>query len=795
MSALFGRKDYFKQIEKLTASGKFKEAVEVAVAGGDYFYDRGEIDKAVSLYINLVESFRKSGVNDHSLFEKLYEKVIPLLYEKGHREKALEKSLELVDEKIILGKNEEALQIVSDLKDEFKDNEKLLVKEADLYLRNGKIESALGVLNYIIANVSTDPKYLELAAQLLLKLGRTSDAIDYLNALIAVDPENAFAKEELSKLQKRNSEKTEKKQEKKSAETLTKMPPVKTVKKNIEKKVNKEEPEQVIGKKSVIGIEKDPFRELFSSEIYADALRSAVESPRLSARKLVGIAENYDKKGKTEIADYLYTKAFLAVPADKSITEKLIKFYNRHNRISDKIFVCKIAAEHSDESGKLYYYVILSNLLPENKNIKMKVLQYACKSGDKELAVKYFYEIKPDNSELADQLVGMIFPLVKNDLNILRTLSVTIYGMRLKTEVAFKVYKATGLLYFNMGDKPEGLKWLMRASDIEKLSLEEYVNIAQYIKGLSLDTEKDKVAAALSGYVSIASPEEKERLYKLILSLKPGNALYIKNYAEFLYNQGRYKEAALMIEKLILKSDTESIDFVWSKIPKTGEFLSNDLLVKLAELMVVNGEKQKAALVYDILLDRNPEAKEYIVKKFILNMESEDINAIIEFFEKHKPNHSYSRLLEFVLEKYERERAKSPFDYHIHFVLGFLYFLMERYEEAIASFQFVLRSHRFEDLMYLFLGISFEKISLFDFALKRYENALNNNTSPLIAKLAIEKAVLVCIKQGKLDRAKFFVNKATELNIKDEELDKILSAIPQDDDKILNIEEIGNDKQ
>ncbi len=833
MSALFFKKDYLKQIELLVDAGRFEAALNFAIKTGDFLYDRGELGNASKLYEKLLDLFKSENFSDRKIFEKLYEKLIPLLFEEGKIDKAVRRSLELVDTKIALGKNEEAHEILAALKEEFKNNEEVLLKDVDIDLREGKAEKALDTLRHMIANISPNPRYMELAAEILLKLGKKEEALDYINTLLSLDRGNAFALAKLKEI-KESSERpggyADKKTKtsdvhngeegfniSKSTEnpnanlekrytsfgrkttSVKKIEPSssekqrKSIDNNLTEKISDTGKSVVHNSEPSVNLSEE-VKNLFCDEFYKNANIRVLSDLKYSFSNFIELAKEYENNGKFFEEEYLLLKAFLVKPDSEEVVGALTDIYDRMKRKEDKVFILKIAEKYASEKNKIDYLIRISELVPDNNLIKIEIVRNACTAGNKELALKYFGLIKNIDRELLNEALDSLFPLVNKDLDALKNLALKAKRNDLKSKIAFRYYLTTGKLLFNMGDKPEGLKWLMRANEIEKLPLEDYVKIAEYIKDIPLDTEKDIIASALNGYIDVISSEdEKERIFKLILLLKPNNTLYIRKYAEFLGTQRKYKDVANLVVKLLNKSDINSLDFIGRVLSDIAEYLEDEMLLKAADLFIADGNTFKAAEIYGILQSRNPDNKQFAVKRFILQVENEDMENVIKFFEETTPNYKFSEFVESEITKFEKKRTMSPFDYHIHFVLGFLYYLTERYEEAIASFQFVLRSHRFEILMYLFLGMSFEKIGLPDFAIKRYQSALNMNIeNKFIRKIIFTKTVSLLIKQGKIKEAREFATKAIDSGIADKGMKNLLDSIP-DEDKIINIKEMKND--
>ena len=822
MSGLFIKKDYFKQLENLVSKGKFEAALNFAIKEGDALYDKGEIARASELYERLLELFKSANVTDYEIFEKLYEKIIPLLFEDERTEDAIAYSLDLIDIKLLLNKTDEAYEILNALKEEFKTNEKVFLKDIDLALRNGDAESALKTIDYMVSNISLKPELLELAVEILFKRGEKEKALDYLNTLAAVDPQNSFAKTKLAELS--NTEGVSAESERSELNENTVKEPQPSHKDATPNSKQSFIPKEAIGKNNEIQDEsssenkignqneelpkaghidnsgelnnkKPLLYEITNSEAYKNAMLKIVDSPINSSEDLMNIAAEYENKGSFKNAEYLYLKALLANPSNKNAIDRLYNIYQREKRKEEAIFLLRIGANNFTGREKLGYLLKMSELLPENAKVGVEIVKNACHNNDKDLSLKYFYNVKDKvDPQTLDELLKLMFPVVNNDFQALRNLSVTIRKKRLETKTAFKYFRATGKLLFNTDDKPEGLKWLMRASKIERLPLEDYIMIVDYIKEMPLDTEKDAVASALNGYVDVVSDDKKENLYKTILLLKPNNALYIRKYAEFLNSKGRYKEMAALVKRLIDKSDLNGADFISEVMPKVVEHLDDNTILKAINLFILAGNSARASDLYDLLHFRNPDNKEYTIGKLILQVENENVEEVIKFFRENEPDHRYADIVKPEIIKFEKKRATNPFDYHIHFVLGFLYYLTERYEEAIASFQFVLRSHRFESVMSLFLGMSFEKIGLSDFALKRYQSALNMDLESETVKIAVyEKAISIYLKQGKLEEAQMLGEKAKKIGLQDDALNSLIESLPKEN-KILHIEEMKNDK-
>ncbi len=868
MSALFGKPDYKKTLSTYVNRGEYKKALKFAIKSGDKYYDNGEVNKSIGVYLFLLRLFRNKNVVDHSLYERLYEKLIPLLFESNQEEEALNYSLDLIDEKLVLNKDSEVLDILSALKEQFPESEAIVLKTVEVYLSKGDVQSALKELDKAISSIGPKPKFIELAGEILLKIHKYEDAYDYFNALLAVDPDNQLAKQRISELESafalsktpplKNKEVKEETGAKTtenvkgtvvstSSESLSKpsqekqinaeatsnrnvlaklkngqhpenkkvdlaeqtMPDkVKVVdnkpngahsKGEISKDVNKLLANQ---EKSRIdnSTEKDKYKPLLAiskDSLYVKAIKSFLKDEKQGYEALISVAEKYETTNLID-AEYIYLKLFAFEPTNSKVAHKLLSLYDKIASVYDvnevkaeKLFISLFAAKNSSGIEKLEFLKQIEKELPDELSVKIEILKNLSLLGKKEEALKYFNEIKDKvSSKDLNEVADITFSTVKNDVKSLEVIARVLYRKDIKTSTSFKYFYALGNILFNSGNKPDGLKWLLRANEVNKLSLDDYVKIAEYIKGLPLDTEKDVVAEALNGYVDIAGKDRKDYLFKLILSLKPHNVLYVKRYAEYLSANKRFKEEVSMLKVLAERLDINSAEFVNNKIHEVAQYLGIGDLKTFEKFFDFAQLKLGVLSVYEIMLQKMPSDEEVKIKHFIVSVEIEDEDNILHFFRENDPSHKYMSFVSNKISEYEQLRLKSMLDYHIHFVLGFLYYLVERFEESIASFQFVVRSHRFEPLMHLFLGMSFEKIALAEFATKQYEMILNSNSvSRNITAFALYRMAIIAHKNKKKKKALEFAKRSYEL-VPDENIKRFIESIPDDsEDKILKMEE------
>lgn len=877
MSALFGKPDYKKALNNYVSKGEYEKALKLAIKNGDKFYDKGEITKAIDVYLFLLSLFRSKNIIEHSLYEKLYEKLIPLLFENNQEEEALNYSLDLIDEKLVLKKDNEALEILSALKEQFPESEEVVLKTVEVYLSKNDIQNALKELDNAISSIGPRPKFIELAGEIFLKIHRYEDAYDYFNALLAVDPDNQLAKQRISELESAfalsktpplNNQKFKNETPANSAEKSEKVvenvqkasgnayekedsiPQIKisqakdnrnvlsefkedknfevkekpstkrgvfTENKKIEMsndsdvshsndktgKTTNKFPEEALKSNKSISINKDKRESLLTvvkDPLYINAIRTLLKDEERGYDALVSVAEKYETISLID-AEYVYLKLFLLAPGSSKVVRKLLSLYNKIASVYDikdvkaeKLFVSFVAAKNSSGAEKLEFLKQIEKELPNELFVKVRIFKILSILGRREEALKYFSEIKDKiSNKVLNEVADVAFAAVKNDVKGLEVIAHVLYRKGVRTGESFKYFYTLGNILFNSGNKPDGLKWLLRANEVNKLSLDDYIKIAEYIKELPLDEEKDIIAAALNGYIDVVSEGKKDYLFKLILSLKPYNAVYIKRYAEYLSEKKRFREEADMLKLLIEKMDLNSAEFVNSKISEIVSYLGIKDLEKLEQFFSFVKSNSGLLNVYEIMLQKDPSNIEAKIKHLIISVEMEDEDNILHFFKENEPSHKYIDLVSDKITEYEQLRLKSMLDYHIHFILGFLYYLVERFEESIASFQFVVRSHRFEALMHLFLGMSFEKIALEEFATKQYEMILSTepNNNEIVA-FALYRMAVIAHKNGDMKKA-FELSKRSYTLYADQRVKKFMESIPNDSEtKILKMEE--NDK-
>ncbi len=842
MSALFGKRNYAKTVETYVRRGDFDTALEVAIKAGDELYDKEEKGDALDLYFTLLNLYKESNVKTHKLYEKLYEKIISLLFEEGREEEAISFSLLLVDKKLALSKDGEAKSILDTLLSEYKGNEAIILKNVEFNISKGDLDKALSVLNNAISNLGAKPKFIEFAGEILFKLHRYNEAYDYFNALLAVDSDSTIAKERISEIQaviESNGSATHSKTNGTADKPIRKKTDLKgpLVEPNINKilnrsdeikskepdknekillktaeseetlqaplikrktvKVNKENPllklraiePSKIGAAANIPSEKKSKENNFSflnDPSYVEAINKFVDNAEEGYKALSSVAQRYEAQNFAD-AEYLYNKLLLIKPDSNELHKKLLDFYKKNGRKEDEIFILRIIANSCSGKTKTSALKKLEHIINNKINIRKEIFDASVEVEDKSDALEYFNKLK-DNPNLFEDMAMRMFPLLKNDAKNLEIIAREFKKQSIKSNVSFQYFYTLGKIFFDMGSKPEGLKWLMIAHSITMLPMEDYVKIAEYVKDLPLDSEKDAVAKVLNGYLGVVPADKKEYIYNLILELKPGNSLYIKEYMVFLEEQNRLKEMAKYSKVLIDKMNINLATFIDEKINIVAEYLSEEELFKASELLEIAGRIEGVSKIYNILLKRDPNNKKVKVKLLYLHTEMEDTKFITDFFKDNSPSHLYSDIIFPIANKLEANRTNSPLDYHLHFVLGFLYFLTERYEEAIASFQFVSRSHHFEPLMHLFIGTSFERIGLPDFSLKQYEMIVKSaQATDEMKENAYYKIAFLKNRSGNTEEAREYAQKALEISPKDNSAKKLLENIPEDG-KIINIE-------
>ena len=471
---------------------------------------------------------------------------------------------------------------------------------------------------------------------------------------------------------------------------------------------------------------------------------------------------------------------------------EVIKKLSRLNEDNDNkegaIFYLRIADKYAKGEEKLNILRKLTSLLPSNMKLKKKLYDNFITLGKKEDAVFTFFDIAENETNLSDILTPLL-PLIKKDIQNLTKVSKYLKGKSINDTVAYQYFYTLGKTLFEMGKKPEGMKWLITSHRINKLPLNDYLQLGNYVADMPGAPEKELIAKSLYGYMDTVKDASKiKQIVHLLLKLKPGNKQYIMKELHLLDQEGNRKELARALLEFVGLGPVNYADFVYGITKKVVDQFDTKQLIKIAQFLEGADHPSESVAIYKLVLEREPDSKEALLNMFVVHLENEEADNIVSFFDRFEPSHLFSSSLESVIGGYEEKRSKDALDYNTHYILGFLYFAVERYEEAIAAFQFVTRSKHYVPLMSLFLGMSFDKIGLLDFAMKHYEKGLSyKDISDGVKANLLYRMALLKRTQGAITECRGLLKEALIVNPNFESAKNILSSLPEKG-KVIRIE-------
>jgi tetratricopeptide (TPR) repeat protein len=822
MSALFGKKNYGEIFERLVRSGSIDLALREAIKNGDTLYELGNIDEAIFNYSTLLGIFKKNNVPKHEVYERIYEKLAPLYLESGNSKKGIETTLALIDKKIILKKAGEAVKLLKALESNFFNDSALMLKITEVYVNLGFFSEAFEIVDKLIKKDSTNVDLLKMGGELLYKLGRFEESYTYFSAIIMLAPEDEFAKSRLDVLKsqqvKEETEETVKSMETPLKEVTSTSENVSVLKKleipveahgEETRKLTEETPTSA-EKKEMPGAgepgkseeTKKTVRPVLSEtskgatgikEIlhadpeYLEALESIKNGDERKGVELLKKAASRFENINSEISEYIYDKVLIFDPEDTEVKLKLAGIYKEKKEIEDCIFYLRSALKSSKRVEKLQVLKELISLLPEDMGIKTEIFSSLIELKEFDDAFEIFFKLSDKNA--IETFALKVLPYLKENVQSLGRVARFLRGKGISNMLSHQYFYLFGKALFNMGENVEGIRWLISAHRIAKLPLDDYVMIAQYIKTLPLEGEKDIVGDAILGYTeSIEDLDKKARLLRLVLELKPEKVSYLVSYLDMLIKTENIgKETNNVLLRLVKMKPVNYADFVYNVTLKLVDSLNAEELNSIATFFDVLDKKDEATKIYSIIMNKDPGNKNVLIKFFIMHIEGESLNEIMRFFDQFLPSHSYLSLVEPFINKYKGRQSKEPFDYHVHFVLGFLYFLTERYEEAVASFQFVVRSHQFEAFMHYFLGICFEKILLEDFAMTQYKMAIKTEGNLAEVKLsALYRLSVLYRALGKINEYRDTLSEIVSINPDFKDTRILFESLPPEE-KIIDL--------
>jgi tetratricopeptide (TPR) repeat protein len=838
MSALFGRKNYSEVFERLVRSGNIDLALREAIKNGDALYELGNIDEAILNYNTLLNIFTKNNVSKHEIYEKIYEKLAPLYLDSGNKKKGTETALALIDKKITLKKTGEAVKLLKALETSFLVDKDLMLQIVERYVSLGFYREAFEIVDKLIKKESTNVDLLKMGGELLYKLGRFEESYIYFNAIIMLAPDDEFAKSRLEELKSQEVINTTTSGEQEDALKQVEFNPKEENPQSMENppatlEVPGTKPEELqevktqqLSEKKVVQIEGQeqdvlktakksgetssrapfvPIRDVTSENALTVDFRKILHSDPDYLEALENIKNGGEQKGidilkkvaekfetvNFEVSDYVYNRIIILNPDDIEIKLKLAEIYKERKDIEDCVFYLRSALKYAKGIERLEVLRQLAHLLPEDIELKTEMFNSYVELKDFASAFEIFFKLE-DNKTI-DNFASRMLPYLKEDIQSLGRVARYIKGKGLSNMVAYQYFYLLGRALFNMGDSVEGTRWLLAASRIAKLPLEDYVMMAQYIKTLPLEGEKEVIGDAILGYLeSIENSDKKASLLRLLLELKPDKVDYLIHYLDMLISTNNIgKETTRAFMRLVKMNPVNYKDFVYGTALKLIDGLTIDELNEIATFFDLLDFKEEATKFYSIIMAKDPNNKIALIKFFITSVEGESLKEIFRFFDQFPPSHVYTSLVDPFIEKYKTRQGKDPFNFHIHFALGFLYFLTERYEEAIASFQFVARSHQFEAFMHYFLGICFEKILLQDFAATQYNMAVNMESSlPEVKLNALYRLGILYKEQGKISDYRSMLSEIVTINPGFKDAKLLFDSLPPEDKLIdLNKEE------
>jgi len=783
MSAIFGKKDYYALLVSLVDASDFKGALDEAIKIGDEAYELGKVDDAINVFENLLDVYKSHSMSNAALLVKVYEKLSPLYFEVNNTKKGIDATLAVVENKLAINETSEAIQILKILEVQFLSNLALMKKIIEIYIKIGFLSNALKLVDRIIQSQSkSDTEILRIGGEIAFKLGRLQDALSYFNAVLIVDAKDEKTRAKIAEINQNINSGNRAKAQKVVGESIVKKEtPVDKVAPPVEEESKGEKQPQFLDlmhNQEVKGApaggtearietaESTPqARSLQASSsefsftknsLYLEALEEIKTGELEQGIKiLMGLAKTFET-GDIMSAEFLYDKILLLDPTNIQILLSLAEIQKSNHNQSDAIFYLRVAVRNSSGEEKLSLLKELLLFLPNDTGLMSETFEAYTRLGKIDGAIALLE--KAPKRELLESFAIKLIPCVKDDSASLVKAAHILKKNNISGDVYYQYAYLAYKSLFSQGEQIEAIKWFISAHRLNKLPLEDYIEVANYIKNIPLDDEKSIVAEAIFGYLdTIDDVNKKSYLVGLLIDLKPEKPNYIAKQLAILLESHNYKDAPKAVLKLVNYNSFDYAPLLYDASRQLKDELDTQSTLKIAQFFELAGKKDEASSLYQAVLIKDPKNEIALVKGFIGKVESELILDLLTIIDTISPSHSYEEFLMPTTEKYKNEQARNPFDYHSHFVLGFIYFFTERYEEAIASFQFVVRSHHYESFMHLLLGIAFEKILLEDFALKQYEVGLvlEKETTPTRLALLYRAALLKKIVEAFADSRKY----------------------------------------
>lgn len=546
-----------------------------------------------------------------------------------------------------------------------------------------------------------------------------------------------------------------------------------------EKKIKSEEiekaPKETPAKKATLVLEENPE--------YKEALLYVENGNIEEAKKILETLALNLEESNVEFALEIYEKILLIDPSNVAIAKRIAKILLEKNRKEEAVLYLRSVANSSDKTASLDALFALADILKDNLEVKKEIFYRLVELGKFEDAIQILKVFPTDN---LNKFLTDLLPFVKDAPSVMLQVSKFIKQKDINSDIKFNYFYNTYKLYFDDIDQIEGIKWMIQASLIKKLPLDDYVKAVDFLKEAKLPEESEIVAQSLYSYLEMLNdPKEAYALSSKIISLNVSKPIYFAKQLELAQKIGDKENILSMALKLAEHNAIQFAEEIKDAISGMLDSIELDHLKQFANYFDIAGMNEFSYQLYLSILKKDPSNVMAITKTLLYSLEKEDEAEILAFFDKFPPNAAYASIVDPIIEKYKELELRSPFDYNCHFVIGFLYYFSERYENSVASFQFVVRSKRHEAFMRLMLSICFENSLLTEFAIKQLEIALTLDALPEVRKEILYRYASLKKEMGDVLSARKAITELLSMGeYKDARL--ILETLPNEE-KIIDI--------
>ena len=546
-----------------------------------------------------------------------------------------------------------------------------------------------------------------------------------------------------------------------------------------EKKIKSEEiekaPKETPAKKATLVLEENPE--------YKEALLYVENGNIEEAKKILETLALNLEESNVEFALEIYEKILLIDPSNVAIAKRIAKILLEKNRKEEAVLYLRSVANSSDKTASLDALFALADILKDNLEVKKEIFYRLVELGKFEDAIQILKVFPTDN---LNKFLTDLLPFVKDAPSVMLQVSKFIKQKDINSDIKFNYFYNTYKLYFDDIDQIEGIKWMIQASLIKKLPLDDYAKAVDFLKEAKLPEESEIVAQSLYSYLEMLNdPKEAYALSSKIISLNVSKPIYFAKQLELAQKIGDKENILSMALKLAEHNAIQFAEEIKDAISGMLDSIELDHLKQFANYFDIAGMNEFSYQLYLSILKKDPSNVMAITKTLLYSLEKEDEAEILTFFDKFPPNAAYASIVDPIIEKYKELELRSPFDYNCHFVIGFLYYFSERYENSVASFQFVVRSKRHEAFMRLMLSICFENSLLTEFAIKQLEIALTLDALPEVRKEILYRYASLKKEMGDILSARKAIAELLSMGeYKDARL--ILETLPNEE-KIIDI--------